>query len=54
MDVKKDLQKSIELIEDYIREPNSIEKEWLDCLILSKMALKTMLERYSKTNERDN
>ena len=42
------IEKAIEMITEYISEPNNINKEWVECLILCKKALIRMDKEETK------
>lgn len=51
------IEKAIEMIEEYLLEPNNINKEWVECLQMCKQALvendqqKAEIERLQKAKE---
>ena len=46
-----DYKKYIQMIDEYIQEPNNINREWVECLTVCRSCLERMLpKKQSKTN----
>lgn len=49
-----DYKKYIQMIDEYLQEPNNINREWVECLTVCRVGLERMRPKKPIPNEKDN